>query len=52
MLIPDFLTGCLLRYLAFVGMQAGWLMRFLHRQNALIRAADWWSLVSVVTIIV
>ena len=51
-LIPGWLAGCLLRYLAFAGVQAGWLMRFLHRQNALIRAADYWPLVSVVTIIV
>ena len=43
--------GCLFTYFAFVGVQAGRLMRFLHQQDVLIRAVDWWPLVSTVTII-
>ena len=54
LLIPGWLdgVGCLFFYLAFVGVQAGRLMRFLHQQDVLIRAADWWPPVSTVTIIV
>ena len=35
-----------------MGVQAGRLMRFLHQQDVLIRAVDWWPLASTVTSIV
>ena len=54
LLIPGWLdgAGCPFCYLAFVGVQTGRLMRFLHQQDVLISAADWWPPVSTATIIV
>ena len=42
----------LFAYLVFVGLQVGRLMPIVHQQDALINAAYWWPVVSMVTIIV